>query len=170
MQVDSNQNQSIVDKKDKKKDPKRMSVREGGISSMGMPLNDLLEQLRKQPSHGSEAIKEAAQILLVQLCNFLQNFPYKEGIEIMSSQVSEDDDIEEHKPLFFIYNDFALFSLVEVPMEDGSYLSRLILRDCTGKYAWDSRINYNNYTYTVAPPFSLLAKPIAPVLQPIPIV
>jgi hypothetical protein len=55
-------------------------------------------------------------------------------------------------------------------MEDGSCLSRLILRDCTGKYAWDSRINYNNYTYSIAPPFLLLSKPITPVVPPQPIV
>jgi hypothetical protein len=91
-----------------------MSVRDG-IPGMGVPLNDLLEQLRAKPSHGSEVIKEAAQILLVHLCNFLQNFPCKEGIEIMSSQITEEDDIEtEPKPLYFIYNDFALFSFVEV--------------------------------------------------------
>jgi len=70
----------------------------------------------------------------------------------MSSQVAESDDIlKEQKPLFYIYNDFALFSLVEVPLPDGSHMARLILRDCTGKYAWDAKINYNNYSHEIPP-------------------
>ena len=111
-------------------------------------------------------MKEAAQILLIQMNNFLNNFPCREGIEVISSQISEvrgsavlrntiphfslvqTDDIDDTSPspLYYIYNDFALLSLVEIPLPDGSGKhSRIILRDCTGKYAWDSRcaVNYD---------------------------
>ena len=130
----------------------------------GMQLSDLLDCLILKPVHGSMVIKEAAHILLVQLCNFLQNFPCAAGIEIMSSQVTEADDArKDQTPLFYIYNNFALFSLVEVPLPDGTSMARIILRDCTGKYAWDSKINYNNYTHEIPPPYSLLSTPITPV-------
>jgi len=143
-----------------KKKQKRLSSQPQTIEAQ---LSELLETLTEKPTHGSNTIKEAAHILLIQLCNFLQNFPCKEGIEIMSSQVCETDDIfKDQKPLFFIYNDFALFSLVEIPLPDGSHMCRLILRDCTGKYAWDSKINYNNYIHEIPPAYSLLSEPVIP--------
>ena len=152
---------------DKKKN-KRASMAPSSIEGQ---LSELLDYLTEKPIHGSIVIKEAAHILLIQLCNFLQNFPCKEGIEIMSSKVSETDDIfKDQKPLFYIYNDFALFSLVEVPLPDGNHLARLILRDCTGKYAWDSKINYNNYIHEIPPPYSLLNEPIIPPTEKDPIV
>ena len=145
------------------KDKKRQKRLSSQPQSIEEKLSELLEILTDKPTHGSQIIKEAAHILLIQLCNFLQNFPCKEGIEIMSSQVSESDDIlKEQKPLYFIYNDFALFSLVEVPLADGSHMARLILRDCTGKYAWDAKINYNNYIHEIPPVYSLLSNPIEP--------
>jgi len=153
-----------------KKKIKRASVKEqpGSVESQ---LTDLLENLIQKPVHNSLVIKEAAHILLVQLCNFLQNFPCGEGIEIMSSQITESDDIfKDQIPLFYIYNDFALFSLVEVPQTDGSHMARIILRDCTGKYAWDARINYKNYIHEVPLPFCLLKKPILPPPEPDPVV
>ena len=152
--------------KNNKKTTRRFSSHPQSIEGQ---LSELLDILIEKPSHGSQIIKEAAHILLIQLCNFLQNFPCKEGIEIISSQVSESDDIfKEQKPLFFIYNDFALFSLVEVPIPNdpnGSHMARLILRDCTGKYAWDSKINYNNYIHETPEPYSLLNEPILPKVQ-----
>lgn len=132
----------------------------GGHSSQ---VDSLIDSLRLKPTHGSELVKESAQILLIQLCNFLQNFPSKEGVEIISSHVTEEDDIFENaRPVFYIYNDFALFSLTEIPLDDNTFLARLILRDCTGKYAWDCKINYNNNTFSIPPPYSLLSKPIIP--------
>lgn len=146
----------VVDIKGSKK--KRASVTKEVMAS---EMLDQLEQLKLKPVHGSETIKEAAGILLVQLCNFLQNFPSPEGIEIISSQIGEDDDISvpQCEPLFYIYNDFALFSCIEVPKENES-VARIILRDSTGKYAWDSTINYNNFTNAIEPAVALLCEPI----------
>jgi hypothetical protein len=154
-------------KKDDKK-PKRMSVREPSAAisarSDSPQIGELLDTLRAKPAHMSEVIKEAATILLVQMCNFLQNFPCPAGIAVMSSMVQENDDVEEDDsvPLFYIYNDFALFSLVEIPLDDGSSMARVIMRDCTGKYAWDARINYDHLDNGIEPPCSLLR----PALQP----
>ena len=145
---------------------KRMSVRDAPLGGNDRPTNlsELLDNLRSRPCHGSEAVKEAANILLVQMTNFLQNFPCPAGIEILSSLVQENDDVEEDdsQPLFFIYNDFALFSLVEVPLEDGDSMARVIMRDATGKYAWDTRINYDHLNNGIEPPCSLLKPALAP--------
>lgn len=155
-------------KKDADKKPKRMSVREPSSAitarSESPQMVELLDSLRAKPAHASEVIKEAATILLVQLCNFLQNFPCPAGIAVMSSMVQENDDVEEEEsmPLFYIYNDFALFSLVEVPLEDGDSMARVIMRDCTGKYAWDARINYDHLNNGIEPPCSLLRPALPP--------
>ena len=115
------------------------------IPTVEAQLSDLLETLNEKPLHGSTIIKDAAHILLIQLLNFYQNFPCKEGIDILSSQVSELDDIfKDQIPLFYIYNDHSLFSFVEVAISDTETVARLILRDSTGKYAWDSRVNYKD--------------------------
>eukprot|EP01094_Clydonella_sp_ATCC50884_P008894 TRINITY_DN1843_c1_g1_i2.p1 TRINITY_DN1843_c1_g1~~TRINITY_DN1843_c1_g1_i2.p1 ORF type:complete len:1500 (-),score=588.09 TRINITY_DN1843_c1_g1_i2:141-4463(-) len=155
---------SLAKIKEEKK-MKRMSVRDPPTASNDRPtnLNELLDNLRVRPLHNSDVVKEAANILLVQLCNFLQNFPCKSGIEILSSLVQENDDVEEDEsvPLYYIYNDFALFSLVEIPLEDGDSMARVIMRDATGKYAWDARINYDHLNNGIEPPCSLL-KPALP--------
>jgi hypothetical protein len=137
--------------------------------SIEAQFSELLEQLTQKPTHGSFMIKEAAHILLVQLCNFLQNFPSPEGIEVVASQISESDDVQiDPPPFYYIYNDFALISLVEIPYPDGSHRARVIVRDCTGKYSWDCQINYNNYTHQIPKPLSLLCEPIIAPVTPEP--
>jgi hypothetical protein len=138
-------------------------MRDGPISMQQAqdPYLEAFDKLMTAPSHGSEVIKEAAGILLVQLCNFMQNFPCPEGIEIFSSHICEEDDITEQvcEPLFYIYNDFALFSLVEVPHGDDR-IARVVLRDSTGKYAWDSTISYINSDSDIPQTVNLLQQPI----------
>lgn len=160
----------LPDRKSTKSAGSGFRMKSGSIGGNIENLTDLMDHLDQNPVHGSIVVKEAAKILLVQFCNFMQNFPCKEGIEILCSQVTEADDLEGSvsPPLFYIYNDFALFSLVEVPLEDGSHLARLILRDSTGRYAWDATINYNNYVHEAPPPFSLLCKPICSPMEPEP--
>jgi len=45
--------------------------------------------------------------------------------------------------------------LVEIPQEDGTKVARIIMRDCTGKYAWDCRVSYNFPGVALEAPYSL---------------
>ena len=126
-------------------------------------MSSLLNTLLASPLHGSEAIKEAAHILLIQLCNFLQTFPSSEGIHILSSEVDEGDI--ESAPLFYIYNDFALFSLSELQnLPEGQTGARLMLRDCTGRYAWDSIQRHCTYQPEIET-YSLISNQVDDPLQ-----
>jgi hypothetical protein len=130
--------------RDKSKDKKkRMSVREP-------EKNDKKEEdtsdSRLNPTHGSAVICEAAEILWMHLLSFLQNFPCKEGIDIHSSLVTETDDHLEQDPstTFYVFNDSLIVSVIQVPHPSGGVAARIILRDQTGKYAWDSLLTYDN--------------------------
>jgi len=117
--------------------------------------------------HGSPLIHDAAEAALYKLVNHTGNFPPRSGIAVLTSQLSETDDLptwtaasDLSKQLFFLYNNSSLLSLVQLPpsspsfehhQEDGmqatgmaerSCVSRLILRDSTGKYAWDASPAY----------------------------
>lgn len=130
--------------KDKSKDKKkRMSVREPEKIDK---KEEEPEVARLTPSHGSIIVAEAAEILWVHMLNFLQNFPCREGIDIHSSLVTEADDHLEQDPstTFYVYNDSLIVSVLQVPHPSGGVAARIILRDQTGKYAWDSLLTYDN--------------------------
>eukprot|EP01102_Stenamoeba_stenopodia_P015219 TRINITY_DN516_c0_g1_i1.p1 TRINITY_DN516_c0_g1~~TRINITY_DN516_c0_g1_i1.p1 ORF type:complete len:1485 (+),score=330.88 TRINITY_DN516_c0_g1_i1:382-4836(+) len=151
--------------KDKSKDKKkRMSVRETpekqDSKKATTTADDDDSAPRLNPSHGSVIICEAAEILWMHLLSFLQNFPSKEGIDIHSSLVTEQDDNMEHDPstTYYVFNDCLLFSLLQVPHPSGGTAARIILRDQTGKYAWDSLLTYDN-------PNNKLIEPAAPLFR-----
>jgi hypothetical protein len=82
--------------------------------------------------------------------NFYNNFPAAGfgkllstdclGVEQLISEIVEDNS-QNH--VFFIYNDNSILSLCEMNDERGSF-ARIIVRDLTGKYTWDSQITYES--------------------------
>eukprot|EP01100_Stratorugosa_tubuloviscum_P011908 TRINITY_DN542_c0_g1_i1.p1 TRINITY_DN542_c0_g1~~TRINITY_DN542_c0_g1_i1.p1 ORF type:complete len:1470 (+),score=659.45 TRINITY_DN542_c0_g1_i1:33-4442(+) len=140
--VDTQSQKRGDDKKDRRKrvsvKPEKATGKEDDNS--GGDLN------RYNPSHASSIVCEAAEIILMHFINFLQNFPCKEGIDIHSSLVLEQDDLLEQDVTtnFYIYNDSVIFSVVQVPHPSGGVSARLIVRDQTGKYAWDMQATYDN--------------------------
>eukprot|EP01104_Vermistella_antarctica_P013529 TRINITY_DN4112_c0_g1_i3.p1 TRINITY_DN4112_c0_g1~~TRINITY_DN4112_c0_g1_i3.p1 ORF type:complete len:1259 (-),score=365.16 TRINITY_DN4112_c0_g1_i3:66-3842(-) len=166
-------------KKDKKKG--RMSVREPQTSVQNKQIstiNQLLEHLTDRPAHGSLKVKDAATVLLTHINHIVQNFPKREGIDIFSGMLADEDDtpfgdekaIEDAKAtgpapaaaykntLFYIHNNLSVFSVSELPAPDkGGPFARLYMRDSTGRYAWDFKLAYDKEgRKSIQPPCSLL--------------
>jgi len=78
----------------------------------------------------------------------LHCFTYTAGWELVGSAIVEQDDLDladEWTPntaRFFSFNDDILISTVEMPVGAGASKSRVILRDITGKYVWDSQLTF----------------------------
>ncbi|EFA77784.1 RapGAP/RanGAP domain-containing protein [Heterostelium album PN500] len=96
-------------------------------------------------------IRESAETLLSHCLNFVHNFPSKHGPEIITSMIDEYDDnpaglADEEMPLFSVFNENALISVVEVPKPgapDQGTVARLFIRDATGKYVWSIDHQYD---------------------------
>ncbi|XP_041468944.1 ral GTPase-activating protein subunit alpha-1-like isoform X2 [Lytechinus variegatus] len=117
-----------------------------------------------QSSFSSELTRLTARTVLTQLIDKLNHFPLGGGPACVTSLVNEVDDLpnfdtdditprlfEAENVQFFIYNDAALITLIQIPpLDDGSesQLSlatsdlRAIIRNVSGKFAWDGRIIY----------------------------
>lgn len=97
----------------------------------------LFQEMQKAPTHGSLIIREAAEIILLQIINQYNNFPSRGGAEVTSCTINEYD--ENNPILYFIYNDMMIISLVEIENNEGK-TARVVVRDSMGKYVWDSKI------------------------------
>lgn len=118
--------------------------------------------------HSSVLIRDATEAALKKLVNHVSNFPPRPGISVLTSQLCETDDVLLPIPdaadyLYFLYNRSSLVSLVPLASEgsgtlkqsdgkddsmakehvaDGGMMARMIIRDATGKYAWNAAPAY----------------------------
>eukprot|EP00095_Tigriopus_kingsejongensis_P007384 maker-scaffold1916_size24942-snap-gene-0.4 protein:Tk07384 transcript:maker-scaffold1916_size24942-snap-gene-0.4-mRNA-1 annotation:"250 kda substrate of akt" len=116
----------------------------------------------RSPDHDSNIpVRLAAKTVLSHLVNHLFHFPMSNGAANLSSLVAECDDIpglgtdelcmdvfQQPNIQLFILNNTTLMSLVELPLmenvnsvqeiQTSSCQVRLILRDISGKFSWDS--------------------------------
>ncbi|XP_030854676.1 ral GTPase-activating protein subunit alpha-1 isoform X3 [Strongylocentrotus purpuratus] len=117
-----------------------------------------------QSSFSSELTRLTARTVLTQLIDKLNHFPLGGGPACVTSLVNEVDDLpnfdtdditprlfEAENVQFFIYNDASLVSLTQIPpLDDGSESGlsvatsdlRAVVRNVSGKFAWDGRIIY----------------------------
>ncbi|XP_071509719.1 ral GTPase-activating protein subunit alpha-1-like [Diadema antillarum] len=115
-------------------------------------------------SFPSELTRLTAKTVLAHLVDKLGHFPLGGGPACVTSLVNEVDDLpgfetdditprlfESQNVQFFIYNDAALISVEQLPpLDDGSESNlslatsdlRVVVRNVTGKFAWDGRIIY----------------------------
>ncbi|KAJ3222533.1 Ral GTPase-activating protein subunit alpha-2 [Clydaea vesicula] len=97
-------------------------------------------------------IQETAENVLEHILHHVNNFSPPYGAALMHSSVMEPAFLDENsknngKYLYFTYNDSTLITVIEIPGEiPQETKSRFILRDVTGKYAWDSRLFYESIT------------------------
>lgn len=144
------------EKKDKKDKKMVSSGSVGDLSSLKASAvakfvqkreETLYSQLRAKPIHGSDLIREAAEALLYYTRFHFHNFPCpgQAGPEQLSSLLSEDDSsTNDQKFVSFIYNDNSIVSIGQLPDSSNSATTtRVIVRDATGKYAWDAKISYD---------------------------
>ena len=139
-------------------------------------LDDVSLPLLQDEGPGG-VVQLAARTLLSHLVNHLNHFPQAVGAASLSSQVSEQDDVptlvseelnletfQSPNIQLFILNNTTLLSLVEIPgLEEEFEMSgftsapsqvRIILRDISGKFAWDTSMLYT--------PSSMQSRPPAP--------
>ena len=120
-----------------------------------------------QDSGPGGVVQLAARTILSHLVNHLHHFPQAIGPSALSSQVSEHDDVptllgeelnidtfQSPNIQMFVLNNTTLLSLVEIPGLDSvgglsssfntaSSQVRIILRDISGKFSWDTSILYS---------------------------
>lgn len=107
-----------------------------------------LKQRRISCVQASGPAMEAAETVLQHLLNFHSNFPSVAGWELVGSAIVEQDDMAatgEWTPdcaRFFAFDDDMVLSMVEMPVSAGVSRTRVILRDVTGRYVWDSQLSY----------------------------
>ncbi|XP_072030810.1 ral GTPase-activating protein subunit alpha-1-like [Amphiura filiformis] len=120
----------------------------------------------------SSIIRLAAKTVMCHLINHLNHFPLGGGPACVTSLVNEFDDqssfdLDEMSPAvfessnmqFFIFNDNAIVSIVQIPSKPGDDLSgglttanshvRTVVRSISGKFAWDASLLYGPAEYRV---------------------
>lgn len=109
-----------------------------------------------------QTIKEAAEVTLIHLVHFFNNAPACRGSDralVTLGMDPSNDGVSgsnnggglkstsaaEHQRIFAL-NDSILITVEEVPCaRQGTYRTRVVLRDETGRYAWDSEIFYREF-------------------------
>ncbi|XP_064920123.1 ral GTPase-activating protein subunit alpha-1 isoform X10 [Columba livia] len=128
-----------------------------------------LQPVTEVKSHMQQGlISVAARTVITHLVNHLGHYPMSGGPAMLTSQVCENNDnpysespelspelFEKPNLQFFVLNNTSLVSCIQIQAEDdmpGGGLSaglasansnvRIIVRDLSGKYSWDSAILY----------------------------
>ncbi|KAJ3038843.1 Ral GTPase-activating protein subunit alpha-2 [Rhizophlyctis rosea] len=106
--------------------------------------------VEEEKDESVEMIKEAAENALMHILHQVGNFAPPYGPSMLSSQIldpalSEDPTAEPDRYLYFTFNGTTLITLVEIPGSSPlEARARLIVRDMTGRYAWDSYTFYQS--------------------------
>ncbi|KAF7726352.1 Ral GTPase-activating protein subunit alpha-1 [Apophysomyces ossiformis] len=93
-------------------------------------------------------VKESAEAVLYHLLHHFNNFPPPYGPATIQSTIvgpgvatEEKSDIEYHQYQYFSFNDTTIIAFIELPQtETQGSQSRIIIRDLTGRYAWDAHL------------------------------
>mmetsp|Transcript_23491 Transcript_23491/g.58803 ORF Transcript_23491/g.58803 Transcript_23491/m.58803 type:complete len:1527 (-) Transcript_23491:30-4610(-) len=121
-------------------------------------VDQMFDLLTKKPAHESEAVQAAAEVLLHSISHFMSQVPGKEGIQLLHSDITEEDDVPDDErlaPLHFLVNSTTILSLVEVSRPgSGERVSRVILRNLTGLYSWENRLVFDPQGHPDPLPFN----------------
>lgn len=166
------------------------NTKEGYVSNNSSPLKKPLSGSRdrldppKMPMLQPESkspVRLAARSILSHLVNHLFHFPMGVGAASLSSMVSEHDDIpsitaeelnaevfQAPNIQFFVLNRTTLLSMVELPTLETPMIRtsdsqvRIILRDISGKFCWDSSALYGTPASADQTDINLLFRPKRP--------
>ncbi|XP_066199685.1 ral GTPase-activating protein subunit alpha-1 isoform X5 [Saccopteryx leptura] len=161
------------------KEPEPLHSPDSERSSKLQPVTEVKTQMQQG------LISIAARTVITHLVNHLGHYPMSGGPAMLTSQVCENHDnhysestelspelFESPNIQFFVLNNTTLVSCIQIRSEEsipGGGLSaglasansnvRIIVRDLSGKYSWDSAILYG------PPPVSGLSEPTSLVLS-----
>ncbi|XP_077625342.1 ral GTPase-activating protein subunit alpha-1 isoform X5 [Crocuta crocuta] len=161
------------------KEPEPLHSPDSERSSKLQPVTEVKTQMQQG------LISIAARTVITHLVNHLGHYPMSGGPAMLTSQVCENHDnhysestelspelFESPNIQFFVLNNTTLVSCIQIRSEEsipGGGLSaglasansnvRVIVRDLSGKYSWDSAILYG------PPPVSGLSEPTSLILS-----
>ncbi|GAB5572798.1 ral GTPase-activating protein subunit alpha-1 isoform X3 [Prionailurus iriomotensis] len=161
------------------KEPEPLHSPDSERSSKLQPVTEVKTQMQQG------LISIAARTVITHLVNHLGHYPMSGGPAMLTSQVCENHDnhysestelspelFESPNIQFFVLNNTTLVSCIQIRSEEsipGGGLSaglasansnvRIIVRDLSGKYSWDSAILYG------PPPVSGLSEPTSLILS-----
>uniref|UniRef100_A0A5F9DI72 Ral GTPase activating protein catalytic subunit alpha 1 n=1 Tax=Oryctolagus cuniculus TaxID=9986 RepID=A0A5F9DI72_RABIT len=161
------------------KEPEPLHSPDSERSSKLQPVTEVKTQMQQG------LISIAARTVITHLVNHLGHYPMSGGPAMLTSQVCENHDnhysestelspelFESPNIQFFVLNNTTLVSCIQIRSEEsmpGGGLSaglasansnvRIIVRDLSGKYSWDSAILYG------PPPVSGLSEPTSFILS-----
>ncbi|OAJ40951.1 hypothetical protein BDEG_24625 [Batrachochytrium dendrobatidis JEL423] len=118
--------------------------------------------IEKEIISSFRAIRSCAENAMMHLLHHTDNFAPINGPAMMSSHISEPhyEETNNHSIQTFTYNDNFIISFVDI--EQGSRC-RIIMRNCTGKYVWDTHPFYKSISEVE--PTDSTAIPYAPMVQ-----
>ncbi|KAJ3023285.1 Ral GTPase-activating protein subunit alpha-2 [Thoreauomyces humboldtii] len=98
---------------------------------------------------GSQLIRETAENVLMHILHHVNNFAPPHGASMLSSQILDpalqDEPKEGEKYLYLAINGTTIMTIVDMPGRTPlDSRARLIVRDMTGRYTWDSRLFYES--------------------------
>ncbi|KAI8823427.1 uncharacterized protein EV422DRAFT_354572 [Fimicolochytrium jonesii] len=115
------------------------------------PLSAVTGGKGMEDAAGNTMIKDTAEIVLTHILNHVHNFAPPYGAAMMGSQIldpslqEEGSRRESDKYLYFSFNRTTLITLVEIPGRTPlDTRARLIIRDMSGRYCWDSSLFYES--------------------------
>ncbi|KAG0169558.1 Ral GTPase-activating protein subunit alpha-2 [Apophysomyces sp. BC1015] len=93
-------------------------------------------------------VKESAEAVLFHLLHHFNNFPPPYGPATIQSTIvgpgvaaEEKTDTEYNQYQYFSFNDTTIIAFIELPpIDTKGAQSRIIIRDLTGRYAWDAQL------------------------------
>nr|XP_036881407.1 ral GTPase-activating protein subunit alpha-1 isoform X3 [Manis javanica] len=161
------------------KEPEPLHSPDSERSSKLQPVTEVKTQMQQG------LISIAARTVITHLVNHLGHYPMSGGPSMLTSQVCENHDnhysestelspelFESPNIQFFVLNNTTLVSCIQISSEEsipGGGLSagltsansnvRIIVRDLSGKYSWDSAILYG------PPPVNSLSEPTSLILS-----
>ncbi|XP_057344479.1 ral GTPase-activating protein subunit alpha-1 isoform X4 [Manis pentadactyla] len=161
------------------KEPEPLHSPDSERSSKLQPVTEVKTQMQQG------LISIAARTVITHLVNHLGHYPMSGGPAMLTSQVCENHDnhysestelspelFESPNIQFFVLNNTTLVSCIQISSEEsipGGGLSagltsansnvRIIVRDLSGKYSWDSAILYG------PPPVNSLSEPTSLILS-----
>lgn len=119
------------------------------ISAVEIGLN--ADTLTKRDESEIEPIKIAAEYTLCHMLNRVGQFPPTSETAQVSSSLTEKSESFDNLALeaseysrIFMFDNMFLVSVIDQPVEKNGPGVTLIVRDITGKYAWDSRVLYGD--------------------------
>ncbi|KAJ3145195.1 Ral GTPase-activating protein subunit alpha-1 [Geranomyces variabilis] len=103
----------------------------------------------EESTAGNNLIKEAAENVMMHLLHHVNNFAPPHGPSMISTQLLDlplqDDPKEGERHLYMSLNGTTLLTLVDMPGATPlDSRARLIVRDMTGRYAWDAHLFYES--------------------------